>query len=1014
VSGAKVPTESPGASVYTIAPDLPFVDTLAAGIVDRWGGDPLSLARVRVLLPTRRSCRSLREAFLRLSGGKPTLLPNMAPLGDVDEDALFIGAEAAVGEVIGGPFESTAGPDIPPAIGGLRRQLLLGRLVMARGSVTPDQAIRLASELAKLLDQVHTERLSFDRLAELAPDRFADRWREVLRFLTILTDVWPDVLAEEGVIDPADRRNRLLDAQSELWQARPTESPVVAAGSTGSIPATADLLKTIAQLPQGAVVLPGLDRDAADDHWDGLEPHHPQYGLARLLDHLGVRRGAVTDWPAPLETVPSKARPQGRTALLRDALAPPGAASPSASIAADALTGINRIDCPTPREEAAVIALAIREALETRGKTVALVTPDRGLARRVTAELARWRIEIDDSAGLPLSQTPPANFLRLTARMIAEGLAPVPLLAALKHPLCRCGMETAAFRAGVRRLEVEALRGPRPDPGIAGLSRALAKPGDDVRQSTAELTSIIATIERASVEFTQLMTAPAASVGELVRAHADFAQELCRGSRQANGEGDGVDEDGSRRLWSGDDGEHLALFLSELADTAGALGEILPATYPALLDALMSGLVVRPRYGRHPRVHIWGLLEARLQRADLTILAGLNEGTWPPEPEASPWMSRPMMKRFGLPLPERRIGLTAHDFTQAAGAPEVLLTRSERVDGAPSVPSRWLLKLDSRIEAADLGERLPARPELLAWAHALDRPENVTPVAPPRPTPPVDARPRRLSVTRIETWVRDPYAIYAERILRLRPLDPVDADPGAAERGILIHRALERFVEDYPDALPDDPAAALIDIGRQVFEDHLVRPGVRAFWWPRFLRIAEWFAAFERSRRESGMHPLATETAGELAIATGGDPFVLTAKADRIDGAADGRLAIVDYKTGVAPTAPQVETGLVPQLSLEAAMALDGAFAGIETDTIGDLVYLRLSGGRIPGEERVLKLDAMDVAAKALDGLKRRIAAFDNPKTPYLSRPRPMFEGRFGDYDHLARVREWRTAEGDD
>jgi len=1011
VSGAKVPSEPPGASVYTIAPHLPFVDTLAAGIVERWGGDPLSLARVRVLLPTRRSCRSLREAFLRLSGGKPTLLPTMTPLGDVDEDALFIGAEAAAVEALGGPLEETAGIVIPPAIGGLRRQLLLGRLVMARGGVTPDQAIHLAGELAKLLDQVHTERLSFERLAELAPDRFADHWREVLRFLTILTDLWPDVLAEEGAIDPADRRNRLLDAQAELWRTQPPQSPIVAAGSTGSIPATADLLKTVAQLPEGAVVLPGLDCDAADGHWEGLEAHHPQFGLARLLDHIGVRRDAVSDWPAPLEQVPAKGLPAARTALMRDALAPPGTASEQKPIAADALAGINRVDCPTSREEAAVIALAIREVLETQGKTVALVTPDRGLARRVTAELARWRIEIDDSAGLPLAQTPPANFLRLTARMIAQDLAPVALLAALKHPLCRCGMAPAAFRAAVRRLEIEALRGPRPDPGLDGLRRALAAPGDDGQQSISGLAWVTTSIEEAGRDFIRLMAARTAPVGELIRAHAVFAEHLCQGTGEADGGGEAI---GSHRLWSGDDGEQLAVFLSELADAAGALDDISPVTYPALLDALMSGLIVRPRYGRHPRVHIWGLLEARLQRADLMILAGLNEGTWPPEPDASPWMSRPMMKRFGLPLPERRIGLTAHDFTQAAGAPEVLLTRSERVEGAPSVPSRWLLKLDSRVEAAGLGDRLPARPELLAWARTLDRPDTVAPVPPPRPTPPLDARPRRLSVTRVETWVRNPYAIYAERILGLRPLDPVDADPGAAERGILIHKALERFIESHPETLPDDPAAELIDIGRRVFEEHLVRPGVRAFWWPRFLRIAHWFAAFERDRRQTGMKTVATEASGELTIATGGDPFVLTAKADRVDATADGRLAILDYKTGVAPTAPQVETGLVPQLSLEAAMALDGAFAGIETDTIGDLVYLRLTGGRTPGEERVLKLDAMDVAAKALDGLKRRIAAFDNPKTPYLSRPRPMFEGRFGDYDHLARVREWRTAEGDE
>jgi ATP-dependent helicase/nuclease subunit B len=288
MSGDGAPT------VYSIPPGMPFVDALAAGIDARYGRDPGALACLTVLLPTRRAVRSLRDAFLRLGGGTPILLPRLLPLGDLDEDELAIAGweDAAGGE---------AAADIPPAIAGLRRQLLLARMIRAKEpeDVTEEQCARLAAELARLLDQVQTERLDFAGLEALVDETYAEHWKITLEFLRIITDEWPKILAEEGCIDPAERRNRVLEAQTALWQRNPPADPVIAAGSTGTIPATADLLAAVARLPAGCVVLPGLDTGADAATWTALGQTHPQYGMARLLAHLGLDPREVETWSAP-------------------------------------------------------------------------------------------------------------------------------------------------------------------------------------------------------------------------------------------------------------------------------------------------------------------------------------------------------------------------------------------------------------------------------------------------------------------------------------------------------------------------------------------------------------------------------------------------------------------------------------------------------------------------------------------------------------------------------------------
>ena len=972
-------------AVFTIAPHLPFLDCLAEGISDHAGDDPLALANITVLLPTRRACRSLREAFLRRSAGLPLLLPRMMPLNDIDEeDALLAGfanAEAAA--------------RLPPAIAPLKRQLLLAKLIAAVPSpageaIRPDQAVRLAAELARLLDQAQTERLGLERLANLAPAEYAEHWQITLKFLEILTAAWPAVLADEGAIDPATHRNLVFAAQIEAWK-NGSAGPVIAAGSTGSIPATADLLATIANLPQGCVVLPGLDQGLDDEAWMEIDDTHPQAGLKHLLAHMNIARDAVTAWPV------AGAPAGARTRLVSECMRPAAATDRwrnLGNLSATAIAGLSRIDCPGPREEAEVIALIMRESLEVTQRTCALVTPDRRLAERVATELARWHIEVDDSAGRPLEQTPPGAFLRLLATAVAESFAPVATLALCKHPLAAAGMDVVAFRSLTRQAELHLFRGPRPAPGLEGLKRLAAIGGDH----RAVLETWLAALDGSCGAFAALMARPKVSLATLLEAHLTAAEALAGSS----------DLPGPLRLWAGDAGEMAAAFAAEVAESAGVLDDIEPGSYPALLDTLMAGRVVRPRYGLHPRLSILGPLEARLQRFDVTILGGLNEGTWPNEPGADPWMSRPMRAAFGLPSPERRIGLAAHDIAQALCGPRVVATRALKVEGTPTVPSRWLRRLDQAIAAAGLsGDFTKEQPPWLPWALALNQAPAAAPIGPPAPKPPVAARPRRLSVTEIERWMRDPYSIYAKHVLGLKPLDPLDQDVSVADYGMVVHKALQTFVALHPSgALPANAYDELCTLARNLFARAALRASVMAFWWPRFQRIAAWFLQEEAARRHTLTRSF-VEVRGELRLTTAGEPFTLVAQADRIDLLSDGTLRILDYKTGAPPPQLEVLKGFAPQLPLEAVIAGAGMFTDVPAKPISELAFWRLHGRDDGGDISVVKGDLAEIATTAREGLLGLIAAFDDPATGYEARPNPEMAPVYSDYLHLARVKEW-------
>jgi ATP-dependent helicase/nuclease subunit B len=1052
--------------VFTVPASTPFVPTLIRALIDgalvpgftpslpspacgggSGRGDPLALAGATLYLPTRRACRLARDLFLDVTGGSAAILPRIVAIGDLDEDEIAF-AQAAAGAL------AAEALDLPPALGGLERRMLLTQFVQrwaaspemrtAEGvplvANSPSAALALADDLARLMDDMTTRQVSWDRLDQLVPAELDEYWQLTLRFLQIARHEWPKLLAQRGEIEPAARRDLLIAAEARRLAAH-TDGPVIAAGSTGSMPATAELLATIAGLPQGAVVLPGLDTELDPQSWELIGGRrdaegrelvaaavgHPQFAMQGLLRRVGIARDEVAVLGEPAN--------HGRERFVSEALRPAAATDRWQQLAGSdfpaqaeaALEHLSVVEAANAEEEALAIAVALREVLETPNKTAALVTPDRALARRVHAALARWKIVVDDSGGDALPDTPAGRFARLAAEAALGALAPVPLLALLKHPLIRLG-GTAKARA-IATLEKAVLRGPRPQPGTAGLVRALAtfrtelakhRRGEpsDLHPSEPRARLADADLEAAAMLVDQLASAlaplealastpqPFAKFGfaEFAERHHDVIAALSR------------DETGAAATFVGNDGVELLEAFDDIADNAGGL-MVAPGEYAELFKTAISDRVVRRTEIPGVRVHIYGLLEARLQRVDRVVLGSLVEGVWPPETRSDPWLSRPMRHALGLDPPERRISLSAHDFAQALGADEVILAYPAKLSGAPTVISRFVQRL-----AAVAGDERWSRAcrrgrQYIDWARALDHAAEPRRIDRPAPKPPRAARPTALSVTDIESWLRDPYTIYAKYILGLRELEPVDLPPGAADRGTVIHGALSEFTKSFAAALPPDPATALIEIGAKHFAALDDYPEARALWWPRFRRIADWFAAWETARR-GRIAGLTAEISGKIDIPVGDRMFTLRCRADRIEQVAEGRYAILDYKTGSVPTEKQVRIGISPQLTLEAAILRRGGFSGIAAGaSVDELVYVSLKGGKPAGDGVPIDFkegDANAHAERALEKLTAVAARFEDEQQPYLPLVLSMWKSRYGTYDHLARVKEWSVGSDED
>jgi ATP-dependent helicase/nuclease subunit B len=960
---------------------FPAAAAFLAALAHAWLAQPGDPAEGLIILPNRRAARALAAAFLPANHGKALLLPRIIAPGAIDEAGLAL----------------TGALSLPPAVPVLLRQSAIARLILAMNGANgaPRKlpgAWRLAADLAALLDEADEAEID---LAETLPNvvgaELAEHWQTTLKFLEIVTHVWPARLAELGMMNPAARQSALIDAQAEAWAARPPAARIWLV-TAGANPALTRLAAVVAGLPNGAVILPGHDWNLNEAAWDQLDESHPAAGILHLLTALGASREEITLWPAPGNTAP------GRVNLLSQALLPAGALESWQSQSAFDLSGIHRLSAADEQQEATAIAMALRDALETPGATTALITPDRGLATRVAATLKRFGITADDSAGENLTDTPPAIFLRLLSRAAAAEFAPLPLLALLKHPLTAAGEKPEHCRAQARALDRRGLRGPRPSPGFAGIKFNLEKPG------TEALKGFVVRLE--------LRLRPIAGLPVAI-GPADALQALITAAEAMAAT---ADSPGAARLWSGEAGAALAALLAEALPVLDAQPAIAPADLPDLLDALLEGHVIRRPRSKdgHPRIAIWGVQEAMLQTVDTAILGGLVEGVWPSLPEPGPWLSRPMRKAAGLPSPERQIGAAAHEFfALGSGCKTVIFSAPTRRDRAPAVPARWLTRLDALLAAT--GQSLDPHPAA-AWAAQLDTPALRIQRPKPAPRPASHLRPTTLSISDIATLIADPYAIYARHILRISQLDPLDEESDPSLFGNIVHKGLQNFFAvgrnfDAPDA------AAELTLALQIaMRGERPRAALENWWAARLERIAGWIIDAERERRINNPPvAMALEIEGILPVAGG---FTLKGRADRIEKRADGSVFIMDYKTGAPPDEKKVESGAAPQLPLEAVMAQAGAFGAALQGPVTELGFWKLSGRNTNGEDRPLFAkdparlrQVIDTAAEKLPALFQKFAL---ETTPYLARPHPSRSTYDDPYHGVSRRGEWGGEGSDD
>jgi len=1005
---------------YAIEARRPFLDDLAAGVL-AWLGEhpPEALSDAVILLPNRRAARAFTSALTRQAEGRSLLLPQVRPLGDLEEDE----PPFAPGEL---------GLDLPPAIAPLTRRFEMARMIVEdfRPGLTPLRALEMADALGSFLDSCQLEEVEdMARVATLVEGDLAEHWQASAEFLGLAVEAWPRRLEAMGLVDPAWRRAKLLRLLATAWIERPPQQPVIAAGSTGSAPAAADVLAAVAAAPQGCVVLPGLDFDLDARVWEDLgdSEQHPQNALWRLLNRAAVPRDQVRPWFRPSEPGEAAARGRARQRLLNEALRPAQATADwrvtirdlrataatvrSVDPIAEGLEGLSVVTVRAEEDAAAAIALMMRETLEQPGKTCALVTPDLALGRRVEARLERWGITADNSSGQPLSRMAAGRLVDLAARFMAEPLDPHVLLGLLKHPLVWIDLNEADYSQAVAALERHALRGPRRR-DWAGARRALLKatqPRDD-GQPPSERTMVDVAMAGQLLDRLETLSdmarsslLPNASLDEAARALTRLIESLA-----------------GTQVWAGPDGEAAAGLLSSLIEGAAALPPVTPAEMADLISTLLTEQTVRTGGANQPRLRILGAIEARLVRADRMILAGLEEGVWPNAAPTDPFLSRPMRKALGLPPPERRLGQTAQDFVQAACADDAILVHSERRGGQPAVKSRWLWRLEMLTRGANT-DATPVRvhqPSIqLHQTRALDAPTRTTPgyARRPAPRPPVERRPRQLPVTGVERWVRDPYAVYARYVLNLRQLDRPGQSAEAIARGQAVHKAVERLTLSWPDVLPEDCEGEISRLLHEELTHHGFEDAAMAREAPLARNAARWLAGFEMRRRARGIDIRVEETLSLTFDAPAG-PFTLTAKADRLELSGSGA-AVLDFKTGQIPSAKQLKTGFSPQLTLTGAILAEAGSKTSGPVEPEELTYVRVVGRKVPGEAKTLAegAEAAHLSEAALAGLKARVARFDSERTPYLSWVAPQFMGNFGgNYDHLARVWEWHVVGGEE
>jgi ATP-dependent helicase/nuclease subunit B len=961
--------------LYTIPRQTGFLKALARGLRNATAENPAILASTTILLPNRRSTRVLRDYFLDVVAGDDPqknhacLLPRLLTFGDLADPDTVLGLL---------PF-STEQP--PPPVSTTERLIHLSRFIQQRDeNLNAVQALALARDLARLFDELalyETDTSAFDTL--ITDNDLSVHWQHTLHFTAVITRLWPEFLKNIGRSDPALYRAQLLGRLATAWTENPPATPIIMAGLTRAEPLLMNLAKAILASPQGSIILPGFDAGLPDDIWANLDSVHPDRLLRDDINQLGPTRDSVKPWPAT-NTLTARAD-WLQLAMLPARYTRNWQESASTLITPHSLQDVTAITAEDETHEANIIALLIRDSLNDSHKTVSLLTADRVLARRVAALLQRWHIMADDSSGLPFSVSPLCIFLQLVAALATPTATAIDMLAVLKQHHCQ-------LKAPLETLEKRVLRGHYPAPGFFGLHAHLIQHGlDDLAEK----------LHSALDPLARLLSQQTAAPKDIIRAHLQAAEALS----------------GAENLWHGAEGEVASPAFAQLITSLSDTYQINPRDYQPWLMHFLSNLSVRVPYGQHPRVTIHGLIEGRLQQADIMILAGLNEGIWPALPAANPWINRTMRTQLDLPAPEEVIAQEAHDFITALSAPVVYLTRAARRDGAPTIPARWWHRLSGVLTDKKLHAQWEQSGQHWAqWAKNMDAaPDNPPRLTAPAPCPPVTARPRDLSVTAIEQWLANPYGFYAKHILSLHKLDDVSAMPDAAERGQFLHAALAAFSKEIgPRLLLPDDYPRLMDCGEKALAAYAHLPGIRAFWWPWFCDVAAWWWQQENTQRPTRTPVKVEEKASHTWTNWSGGPFTLRARADRIDrDNTQQAMIVVDYKTGGLPSKTKVAAGLAPQLNLEALLIAHGGFSGLQQHDQIQAAYWQM--GSMASRCKILSMPVDTATTEA--GLRNLVEAFNNASTPYHATPVVAHAPRYDDYQHLARTQAWLDDEGE-
>ena len=951
--------------VSSIQTGVSFADTLADWLLSQVA-NPLAMADVTVWVPSPRQARAVHNALAEKAGGS-LVLPNIKPfhLSEDDVETLQL-LQKKSAQIVINPQE---------------RLILLARQVrMKEPDMSAQQVMNAAQGLASLFDRLTAHNISFDALHDIVPESLATHWEHNLSFLKIVTEFYPLWLEEKGAVDAAQASKHWLLEQAKVYRDQQPQDLVVAAGFADTTPTGLQLLSAILNLPNGTLILPGFDKECAKE----LEPTHPQYGMSKLLEGLGFAADHVS-------ILGMQQAPQAQVWR---------AAFSGQKIEGAETNHLTLVNAQNAEIEAGTIALAMREVLEEKNKTCALVTPDRKLARRVAAALKTWQVDVDDSAGVPLDTTPLGRLFLLFMDVIIERFRPVIMAEFIRHPLVCGGLEKAEWKRVMNTFNDVALRGAMPFPGLGSLGKIIqAEEGLDKKN---EAETAYTAIEEM---FEPLLKLSAENqIDEWVNAHIKAFESA-------------VDTENlhDQKVFDG-----LSQVVNTMRENGAAAGKVDAASYMAYIKSFLQGITIRPRQPAHPRLFIWGPLEARLQKVNRVIIGGTNEGAWPGTPTSDMWLNRTMQAQLGLPLVEAVVGLNAHDFQQLASYQDVIITRTVRDENGETLPSRFLSRLQM-VLSKNKWEELSERGEKwISYWEDLQRLGELDETRIAEANPPIAARPKVWSASFVKTLMQCPYKAYARYVLHLKKPSSYEEPADAADRGQLIHECLQAFFEQ----VPYFPAPWSGDINKQTQQEmtqHLLRIGevafkkipdatARAAWWPRFEKIAEAFIEALIETVAQGRTPKAFEEKASLTIGS----IKLQAIADRVDASAAGQV-VIDYKTGgQLPQVGDTKTGKEPQLAVEGLLASEGGY-GLG-NAVASTEYWHLKSG---GDEALSlrtvpqKIEVPDWLQDTREGIEKLESAFMREAKPYAAVPggptptEAVGPCRNCDYAGICRFKEW-------